>query len=166
MKQLLLFICLSAAYSGTFAQTAEGALAATILHQDSLFWTAYNRCDVVGMATFFTEDVEFYHDKGGPTLGLPEFTRSLQNNLCGNPDFRLRREAVPGTVQVFPLQKGDAVYGAVLTGEHVFYILEKGQAPKLDGHARFTHLWLLRDGAWKMTRILSYDHGPAELKKE
>jgi hypothetical protein len=39
----------------------------TILRMDSLFWLAYNTCDVEKMATFFTDDLEFYHDKGGLT---------------------------------------------------------------------------------------------------
>ncbi len=49
----------------------------------------------------------------------------------------------------------------MLTGEHVFYIIEKGKPEYLDGLAKFTHLWLLKDGSWKMSRILSFDHGPA-----
>src|SRR5688572_9835845 len=34
-----------------------------ILRQDSLFWIAYNSCDVKAMQQFFTSDLEFYHDK-------------------------------------------------------------------------------------------------------
>jgi hypothetical protein len=53
------------------------------------------------------------------------------------------------------------VYGAVMTGEHLFYLREPGKAEFPDGRARFAHLWLLKDGAWRMARVLSYDHGPA-----
>ena len=53
------------------------------------------------------------------------------------------------------------VYGAILSGEHVFYVRQKGKPEVLDGRAKFTHLWLLKDGVWKMSRVLSYDHGPA-----
>jgi hypothetical protein len=52
-------------------------------------------------------------------------------------------------------------YGAILTGEHVFYILEKGKSERLDGLAKFTHVWRFKDNEWKMHRVLSYDHGPA-----
>jgi hypothetical protein len=93
--------------------------------------------------------------------GVENLTAAVKNNLCGPSGFRLRREAVPGTVQVFPLQKDNAVYGAIISGEHLFYIIENGNE-RMDGHARFTHLWILKDSLWQMTRILSYDHGPAK----
>ncbi|HNE28735.1 MAG TPA: nuclear transport factor 2 family protein [Saprospiraceae bacterium] len=164
MKQLLfLLLAGGTAFAQPLrAQQSAPQLTDTILHLDSLFWSAYNRCDVDQMARFFTDDVEFYHDKGGLTTGLANFETALRNGLCGNPDFHLRREAVPGTVQVFPLSNQDGIYGAILMGEHVFYIREHNKPEFLDGHARFTHVWLLRNGAWKMARILSYDHGPAQ----
>lgn len=143
------------------AQTEEQNLTATILREDSLFWQSYNSCDVEKFRQFFTDDVEFYHDKGGLTTGLENFVASVQNNLCGNEDFRLRREVVAGSVRVFPLQNGGVTYGAILSGEHVFYIYGKNQAEQLDGRANFTHVWVVKDGAWKMSRILSYNHRPA-----
>ncbi|MGZ8517387.1 MAG: nuclear transport factor 2 family protein [Chitinophagaceae bacterium] len=144
------------------AQTEQQELSSTILAKDSLFWRTYNNCDTSRFKNFFTNDVEFYHDKGGLTLGLEAFASSFKQNLCSNNDFRLRREVVAGTVSVFPLQKSDIIYGAILSGEHVFYVLEQGKKERLDGHARFTHVWLLKEGNWKMSRILSYDHGPAK----
>jgi hypothetical protein len=121
---------------------------------------AYNNCDTGSFPQFFFEDVEFYHDKGGITLGLEGITSTMKKNLCSPKDFRLRREAVKGSVKVFPMQNSGVIYGAIISGEHVFYIREKG-TERLDGLAKFTHLWLLKDGSWKMARILSYDHGPA-----
>ncbi len=166
MKQILFVLLtgLLALAQPLHAQQTDPQLSATILHLDSLFWSAYNRCDVDEMVKYFTDDVEFYHDKGGLTTGLPNFENALRQGLCGNPNFRLRRAAVPGTVQVFPLGNQDGIYGAILTGEHVFYISENNRPEYLDGHARFTHVWLLKDGVWKMARILSFDHGPAVRK--
>ena len=148
-----------------FAQSDLQKLNATILEKDSLFWITYNTCDTVGFQKYFTEDVEFYHDKGGITLGLKNLTGTIKNNLCGTRNYRLRREAVKGTLKVFPLHSADKIYGAILSGDHVFYVLEAGKEPRLDGLAKFTHLWLLKDGQWKMSRILSYDHGPANRSK-
>ena len=143
------------------AQDAEQKVTQQILHKDSMFWQSYNRCDTAGYDQFFSNDVEFYHDKGGITLGADNMALSIKKNLCSNSDFRIRREEVKGTVKVFPLQNNGVIYGTILSGEHFFYISEKGKAERLDGKAKFTHLWLLKEGVWKMTRILSYDHGPA-----
>jgi hypothetical protein len=155
---LVLFACSSKA----IAQTQQENLTATILHLDSAFWKTYNSCDTVGNKTFFTDDVEFYHDKGGITLGAAALAGSLAKNLCSNVNYRLRREAVAGTVKVYPMQNGNEIYGAIITGEHVFYITQDGKPEFLDGAASFTHLWILKNGEWKMKRILSYNHHPAE----
>lgn len=151
-----------------FAQKDPQKISSTILQKDSLFWTAYNTCDIEKFKEFLTDDLEFYHDKGGLTLGQENLVAVFKNNLCAGNGFRLRREAVPGTVKVFPLSKSDTIYGAIISGEHVFYILEKDKPARLDGLAKFTHVWLLKNGTWKTSRVLSYDHRPAGnvLKKE
>lgn len=159
---LLLLLCCKA----LSAQQTDPELSTMIIRQDSLFWDAYNRCDTGAMGSFFTSDVEFYHDKGGPTIGLPALVRSFSKNLCSNSNWHLKREPVPGSYKVFPLKKDNVIYGAILSGEHVFYILESGKGPQLDGHASFTHLWLKRDGVWKMKNVLSYDHGPATYQNK
>jgi hypothetical protein len=143
-----------------FAQT-ENALDATIRQQDTVFWDAYNRCDVEKMSEFFWPDIEFYHDKGGLTVGLDPFVAVLKNGLCGNPNSHLRREAIPETVKVFPLENNGAIYGAVLSGEHYFYVNDKGKPEYRDGMATFFHVWLRKEGKWKMARVVSYDHHPA-----
>lgn len=153
----LLSLCAGITHS---ALAQSGDLNRTILHQDSLFWQAYNTCDVDGMAAFLTDDVEFYHDKNGLTTTRASMAEAVRKGMCGNENFRLRREAVAGSVKVFPLNN----YGAILSGEHVFYINEKGKKEFLDGLARFTHVWQFKDNQWKMSRILSYDHGPAPYR--
>jgi len=157
----ILLLAFSPLSNALLAQTDLEKLPAVILHEDSLFWKAYNECDTAGARRFFTEDVEFYHDKGGPTYGRENLMANTKKNLCSNEHFRLRREAVAGSLQVFPMENNGVIYGAILSGEHVFYIWGKDKAEFLDGRARFTHLWLLKDGAWQMSRILSYDHRPA-----
>lgn len=145
-------------------QTAEQRLTDLIIAKDATFWAAYNKCDTDAFRTMFTDDVEFYHDKGGPTIGFENFMDALKNGLCGNTDSRLRRAELKETVKVFPLAKNGEYYGAIISGEHVFYVNQKGKPEFLDGHARFMQLWLLRNGEWKMARILSYDHGDAKQR--
>lgn len=129
----------------------------TILHLDSLFWQAYNTCDIEKMEFFLTEDLEFYHDKGGLTTTRAKLIESTKNGICSKTEWRLRREAVAGTVKVFPINN----YGALLSGEHLFYINETGKKERLDGLAKFMHVWQFKNNEWKMSRVLSYDHGPA-----
>ena len=148
------------------AQTTPEELTKIILEKDSLFWKGYNNCDTSLTGRFIATDIEFYHDKGGITNGLQALQASLKNNLCSNPDWRLRREAVPGTVKCYPLQNNGTIYGAILLGEHYFYITEKGKPEFRDGHASFAHLWMKENDEWRMKRILSYDHHAAAKTNE
>jgi hypothetical protein len=102
---------------------------------------AYNRCDLEKFASFFVDNVEFYHDQGGVTLGRTALTESVKKNICG----RVSRELVRGTLQVYYM-KG---YGAVEMGVHRFHH---------PGEGKFIHLWQYKEGAWKITRVISYDH--------
>jgi hypothetical protein len=140
------------------AQPVATDPAAAVRVRDDAFWRAYNGCETAAFRGFFTADVEFYHDKGGPTLGLDALDAALAKNLCGGAS-KLRRELVPGTERWSTLRNGDTVYGVIVAGEHVFYVRPPDKPEFLDGRARFLTLWLLQDGAWKMARLLSYDHG-------
>ena len=159
----VLFTIVLAAYSAhVLAQTEQQKLTATILHLDSAFWNAYNHCDTAQFKNFFTDDVEFYHDKGGITMGAKALIESLNKNICGNVNSRLRREAVARTVKVYPMQNGNEIYGAIISGEHLFYRTEKGKPENQTGAANFAQLWQLKNNIWKMTRVLSYNHHESE----
>jgi Domain of unknown function (DUF4440) len=120
---------------------------------DAALFDAYNRCDLVKFSTFFVEDVEFYHDQGGVTLGRQNLTDSVKKNICG----KVTRELVPGTLQVHYM-KG---YGAVEMGVHRFHHPGHEDTEGV-GEGRFIHLWQYKDGAWKITRVISYDHHAAK----
>src|ERR1700730_3799001 len=125
IRRTLGFLVILFSFNSLCAQTSQQNVTSTILLMDSLFWSAYNNCDTAKFQEFFTNDVEFYHDKGGITLGLEDLTTSIKKNVCGNENFRIRREAVPGSVKVFPLQNSNVIYGAIISGAHFFYLLEK-----------------------------------------
>ncbi len=158
MKLSLVLLLLSLP---VLAQNDTAAVETTIRQQNASFWEAYNRCDVAKMSQFFWPDIEFYHDKGGLTVGLATFVEQLRSGVCGKPNYRLRREAVPGTVNVYPLRKNGTTYGAVISGDHYFYVNENGKPEYRDSMAKFFHVWLLKDGTWKMARAVSYEHKDA-----
>lgn len=143
------------------AQSTPEELSKVILHRDSLFWKGYNDCDTSLTGQFLAEEVEFFHDKGGITKGRQAMQGSLKKNLCSDNNYRLRREAIPGTVKVYPLANNNEIYGAIILGEHYFYVTKNGKPEFRDGHASFNQLWLKKEGEWKMERILSYDHHEA-----
>ena len=118
---------------------------------DAALFDAYNKCDLVKFASFIDEHVEFYHDQGGVTLGRDALTESVKKNICGTTT----RELVSGSLQVYYM-KG---YGAIEMGVHRFH--HPGHPEIGDGEGKFVHLWQYKDGAWKITRVLSYDHHPA-----
>jgi ketosteroid isomerase-like protein len=154
---------MAACSAPVFAQTEQKELTTTILYLDSAFWNAYNDCDTAHFINFVSDDVEFYHDKGGITLGAKALIESLNKNICGNANSRLRREAVAGSVKVYPMQNGNEIYGAIISGEHLFYITEKDKPEYQSGVANFTQLWQLKNGVWKMTRVLSYNHHAPDI---
>jgi uncharacterized protein (TIGR02246 family) len=119
---------------------------------DAALFDAYNTCDLKKFASFFTENVEFYHDQGGVTLGREALTDSIKKNICG----KVTRELVPGTLEVYHM-KG---YGAVEIGVHRFHHPGHDDTEGV-GEAKFIHLWQYKDGAWKITRVISYDHHAA-----
>jgi len=136
---------------------SETDLKRTILSLDSAFWHSYNTCDIEGMGNYVSDDIEFYHDKGGLTESKKALLEGIKNGLCSDENYSLRREELKGAVEVFPMNN----FGAIMTGQHVFYVKQGDDPEFLDGLARFTHLWQFKNEEWKMIRILSYDHGPA-----
>ncbi len=125
------------------------ALFQTISALDTKLFDAYNKCNLDTLGAMVSDDLEFYHDKTGLSVGKPVFIEAIRKNICG----KVHRELVPGTLEVYPLNG----YGAVEIGVHRF------THPGLDnelGEAKFITLWQNKNGTWKVTRVISYDHGP------
>lgn len=158
MKYAVALLLIPLAAASARADLTSTEAEAAVRAADAAFWAAYNRCDVAAMGGYFSEDVEFYHDKGGLTKSRAGLVDSIGKNLCGNPKSHLRREAIADTVKFYPL----AGNRALLIGEHRFYVNDAGKPEFLDGQARFDDLWEYADGHWRMSRIFSYAHGPAK----
>jgi len=121
----------------------------TIAHMDSVLFNAYNAHDVNEIKKYFTEDLEFYHDKGGLsnyTENVAGFTQVFQSNKD------IRRDLVPGTLEVYPVKN----FGAMEIGEHRFCHTENGQ--QICGTFKFAMIWQLKNSEWKISRVISYGH--------
>ncbi len=126
---------------------------------DSVLFANVYTCNSAKNETFFTDDLEFYHDKGGVTRSRKSLIDELTNNFCGEGKTKLRRELLKGSLEVYPINN----YGAIQTGEHRFYVTENGQE-KLTGEARFAHIWKLENREWRISRVFSYDHHAPDTK--
>ena len=149
--------------AATVAVPDGAALESAIAKRDAEFFeTLFVGCDPKRFGSMITSDFEMYHDKEGfiPGGGAG-FTADYAKNCEARkaPDaWRSRRELVPGTMTVHRISN----YGAIEQGNHVFYE-RKGDGPeKKVGKARFTQLWKLEGGEWKLSRVFSYDHAPVK----
>lgn len=115
----------------------------------ALFDAAFVNCDAGKFRALFTDDAEFYHDRTGLAVG--EAARTMKS--CPR-DNGVTRTLVADSLEVYPMQG----YGAIQIGRHVF--ARKGE-PGAEA-AKFVHLWKRDpDGAWRLARVLSFDHRPA-----
>ncbi len=132
---------------------ADSELYRAIAAQDAALFEAYNRCELAKLAAFFVEDLEFYHDKSGLMRSRQSLVEAVKNNICG----KVRRELVPGTLEVYPLDN----YGALEVGVHRFHHPARDDREPV-GEAKFVHLWQRQEGGWSITRVISYDHNALE----
>ncbi len=156
MKRYLLIFYLVLSNSATFSQVAATTdLYKTILSKDSLlFEVGFNTCDIRQFENLLSDSLKFYHDKNGLS-GKEKFIADLKNGLCKDPAKRqVKRILVKETTEVYPLYKNDVLYGAVQNGVHMFY---EGGANQ-PGIAKFTHVWQLEKGEWKLLTSFSFDH--------
>lgn len=71
--------------SGITAQVSnESELFKSLKVNDSiLFELGFNQCKIEATASLIDENLEFYHDQGGITMGKEPFLTSLKKNICG-----------------------------------------------------------------------------------
>ncbi|MDH3649273.1 MAG: nuclear transport factor 2 family protein, partial [Saprospiraceae bacterium] len=137
---------------------SDTALYSALQFCDSLvFEVGFNTCDLQQIDKLTSEDFEFYHDQSGITSSKAAFLESVRSNICAL-SYQPIRQLVHGTMEVYPLHSDGTVYGALQTGIHQFYALEKGKEQYLTSTAKFMTLWILQDKSWMMKRVISYDH--------
>ena len=129
-----------------------------IFQADSTLFDASNNCDSVTYRKFFTDDLEFYHDIGGLSVGIKIEMQGFRE-MCARGSH-IRRELIKGTLEVYPIKN----YGAIEIGIHRFFHTNKGQQEKPSGTYKFIHVWQKKDGQWKISRVISYAHD--EMKND
>ena len=138
------------------------ALRASVQSRDAeLFELFFEGCDPKLLRTMLTDDLEFYHDKGGFVFRNADAMVADYAKQCADrakPDaWRSRRELVLSSLSVDPVPG----YGSMEAGDHLFYERKGDGAEKLAGKARFAMVWKWDDGQWKLSRVLSFGHRPA-----
>jgi hypothetical protein len=117
----------------------------TIVRLDSILFHAYNTCDLKTYNDLFSEDLEFYHDKGGLVTDKATSVESYKKYVCG----KVTRELLPGSIEVSPVPN----FGAIEIGVHRFHNSQEPNAPS--HYARFVVIWKREKASWVITRVIS-----------
>lgn len=119
----------------------------TITELDRAFFEAYNTCDVnlEKYSAFYSEDIEFFHDKGGIMTSKQDIVDGTKKHICG----KVTRELVKGSIEVYPIKD----FGAIEIGLHKFINSEEPNSiPKV---GRFTIIWKNTNNDWKIVKVIS-----------
>ena len=155
MKRILVVtVALAALALSGLDYAAETAPASQELYDqikrmDAALTDAFDAHDIDKLKALFTEDLEFYQDNEG--LSRYEQTVKDFESMFAQGN-KMRRKLVVGTLEVYPIKD----YGAIEIGSHEFCHIENGKNEC--GTFRFVHLWRRADGAWKISRVVSYAH--------
>src|SRR5689334_1488418 len=77
----------------------SGALYDTIIAQDTALFTAFNTCDMNTLVDMVSDNLQFFHDRDGFSIGRDTFVQSVKKNVCGH----FTRSLQIGSVEVWPV---------------------------------------------------------------
>jgi Zn-dependent protease with chaperone function len=118
----------------------------TIARMDSLFFSAYDRCDTTLMRFMFSRNIEFYHDRGGLETSQDNIMESTKKYICG----KVSRQLLKGSIEVYPVPN----FGAIEMGAHRFFNNQEKEAGP-SRYSKFVHVWKREDDGWKLSRVIS-----------
>ena len=137
-----------AAQEKKVAQTPQ-ELYNEIARMDSIIFSYFNTQQLDKFKALFTSDLEWFQDNDG----LIPRKKVFENfKATFSKPWKLTRQLVPGSLEVHPL-KG---YGAIEIGRHEFRHTKNGKEEL--GTFKFLMIWQKKDGLWKISRVVSYDH--------
>ncbi|WBX75831.1 nuclear transport factor 2 family protein [Tenacibaculum ovolyticum] len=116
-----------------------------IVKMDSIYFNAYNTCDIKTQANIYHENLEFFHDKGGLSTSKSDLLKALKNNICG----KVTRTLIKGSIEVYPIKD----YGAIQIGYHKFYNNQELNAKSIP--SKFIVVWKQEKKQWKITKVIS-----------
>jgi ketosteroid isomerase-like protein len=145
----LLAIAISVSAQEKKVAPTSAELFKEIERADSIMFQAFNRQDMATFKAMFTEDLEWFQDNGG----LIPYKTVFENfgNTFRNEN-KLSRQLVKGSMEVHPIKD----YGAIQIGSHQFRHFENGKEEI--GTFKFLMIWQNKNGQWKISRVVSYDH--------
>ena len=118
---------------------------ATISNMDSIFFDAYNSCNMEKQKEIYADDIEFFHDKSGLSTSKSDILEATENNICG----KVTRSLIKGSIEVYPINN----YGAVEIGYHTFFNNQEPDAPS--NPSKFIIMWNYEKEQWKITKVIS-----------
>jgi len=116
-----------------------------IIKMDSIYFNAYNNCNLQKQKEILSNDIEFFHDKGGLSNSKEEIINSIKKNICG----KVTRTLLDDSIEVYPIKD----YGAVQIGYHKFFNNEEPNQKSIP--VKFIIIWRKQNKSWKMTKIVS-----------
>ena len=150
LSALLISLCTSLTGSAqsqdTYVYKPQSlALYNTIVQMDSIYFSAYNACDMDKQAAIYADSIEFYHDGSGLETSKKALLSAIRKNICG----KVTRVLVKGSIEVYGIPN----FGAVEIGLHRFINHQESETPSKPD--KFIIIWRLKNGQWQITRVIS-----------
>ena len=125
-------------------QASQKELYKKIIHLDSVFFHAYNTCNMETQRVFYNDTIEFYHDKTGLETSKERLLADTKKYICG----KVNRELVAGSIEVSPVPG----FGAIEIGQHRFHNLKENS---ISHPSKFVIVWKNDNGKWTITKVIS-----------
>jgi len=121
----------------------------TIVRMDSIYFNAYNACDMDKQAAIYADSIEFYHDGSGLETSKKALLSAIKENICG----KVTRVLVKGSIEVYEIPN----YGAVEIALHRF--INHAEHDALSKPDKFIIIWRHNNTQWQITRVVSLHMG-------
>jgi hypothetical protein len=121
----------------------------TIVHMDSVYFDAYNACDMDKQTAIYADSIEFYHDGSGLQTSKKELLAAIKANICG----KVTRVLVKGSIEVYQIPN----FGAIEIGLHRF--INHMENNSLSRPDKFIVIWRHLNDQWQITRVISLHTG-------